>query len=326
MAGERLASDAATALLANALATAAGLAVLIACLGPVSGAHLNPLVTAGALRDRSIGRRRAAAYVGAQLGGALLGVVLAHVLFAEPLLAASSRARPGWRPALSEVVATFGLVLVVRSAGRHRPDATAWLVAAYVGAGYWFTSSTCFANPAVTLARAATDTFAGIRPADVPAFVAGQVAGAALGEWTAARLHGPATRPALVLFACVHGAGRSQMAAAFANALARPGAVRARAAGTEPASAVHPEVVDAMRAAGIDLSGVRPAALSADEAREAALLVTMGCGAACPAVPGVAREDWPLEDPKGKPREVVAAIRDDVRRRVERLLDAHGWR
>jgi arsenate reductase len=327
IAGARLASDAATALLANALATAAALGVILSCLGPVSGAHLNPLVTAGALRDGSIGRGRAAAYAGAQVVGAVLGVVAAHVLYDEPLLSPSRRDRSGWRPAVSEVVATFGLVLVVRAGVRRGLASLPWLVAAYVGAGYWFTSSTCFANPAVTLARSLTDTFTGIRPGDVPAFVAGQAAGAILGEVAASRLFPPAgDGPPSVVFACVHGAGRSQMAAAFVRALARPGAVRAVAAGTDPAPAVHREVVRAMRDVGIDLSGVRPRALSPDDASGARLLVTMGCGVECPALPGVPRVDWPLEDPKGKPAEVVARVRDEVRSRVEALLAEHGWR
>lgn len=132
--------------------------------------------------------------------------------------------------------------------------------------------------------------------------------------------------PATVIFACVHNAGRSQMAAAWFNALADPRRARAVSAGTRPADHVHPEVVAAMREAGFDLSGARPQPLADVLAPGAALLVTMGCGEACPVVPGLRRADWPLPDPKGQPLERVRAIRDDVRRRVERLLDDEGWR
>ena len=128
-----------------------------------------------------------------------------------------------------------------------------------------------------------------------------------------------------VIFACVHNAGRSQMAAAFFNALADPAKARAISAGTEPGPCVHPEVVEVMKEEGIDLSGARPRKLTAGLALGAVLLVTMGCGEACPHVPGLAREDWPLPDPKGQPRERVREIRDAVRERVRALLAARGW-
>ena len=129
-----------------------------------------------------------------------------------------------------------------------------------------------------------------------------------------------------VLFACIHNAGRSQMAAALFDLVADPKKARAISAGTEPGSCVHPEVVTAMRELGVDLSSVGPRKLTDDLARSAALLVTMGCGEACPVVPGLERDDWPLEDPKGKPIERVREIRDDIRARVEQLVDARGWR
>ena len=128
-----------------------------------------------------------------------------------------------------------------------------------------------------------------------------------------------------VIFACVHNAGRSQMAAAWFNALADPAMVRAVSAGTQPAERVHPEVVDVMREAGIDLSGNLPQRLTAQLTSAAALLVTMGCGDECPFVPGLQTDDWPLPDPKGQPIETVRKIRDDVRRRVLELLRARGW-
>jgi arsenate reductase len=128
-----------------------------------------------------------------------------------------------------------------------------------------------------------------------------------------------------VIFACVHNAGRSQMAAAWFNRFADPSRARAVSAGTEPGARVHPEVQAAMAEVGIDLGGARPQRLTDELARGAALLVTMGCGEACPHVPGLERDDWPLEDPKGKPIERVREIRDDVRARVRGLLARRGW-
>ena len=128
-----------------------------------------------------------------------------------------------------------------------------------------------------------------------------------------------------IIFACVHNAGRSQMAAAWFNALADEAKARAVSAGTEPGSRVHPEVLDAMKEVGIDLSQQQPRFLSDELAASASLLVTMGCGEACPAVPGLRRDDWPLEDPKGKPVERVREIRDDVRARVAQLVAKEGW-
>jgi arsenate reductase (thioredoxin) len=131
--------------------------------------------------------------------------------------------------------------------------------------------------------------------------------------------------PAIVVFACVHNAGRSQMAAAFFNALADPTKARAISGGTEPAANVHAEVVDAMRDAGIDLSAARPQRLTAELAADASLLITMGCGEACPFVPGLRRDDWPVEDPKGQPPSRVRAIRDAIRERVATLVATEGW-
>lgn len=129
-----------------------------------------------------------------------------------------------------------------------------------------------------------------------------------------------------VLFACVHNAGRSQMAAAWFNALVDPSRARAISAGTEPGARVHPEVLDVMNEVGIDLAGQQPRFLSDDLAQSAAMLVTMGCGEACPVVPGVRRDDWPLEDPKGKSIERVREIRDEVKSRVIALIEREGWK
>lgn len=128
-----------------------------------------------------------------------------------------------------------------------------------------------------------------------------------------------------VIFACIHNAGRSQMAAAWFNALADATKARALSAGTEPGTRVHPEVLEAMREVGIDLSAQKPRQLSDELARDAQLLITMGCGEQCPAIPGLKRDDWPLEDPKGKPVERVREIRDEVRARVSALLEREGW-
>jgi arsenate reductase len=129
-----------------------------------------------------------------------------------------------------------------------------------------------------------------------------------------------------VIFACVHNAGRSQMAAALFNRLADPAKARALSAGTHPGERVHPEVVTVMREVGVDLAGARPQKLTPELASEAQLLITMGCGDECPVVPGLRRDDWPLEDPKGRPLERVRHIRNDIRRRVEALVDAEEAR
>ena len=177
--GERLAGgNVAIALLANSLATGAALTALILAFGPISGAHFNPVVTMAEAVQGRVSPRQAVSYVLAQVLGAFAGVVAAHVMFSEPLLLASTHERSGFAQMFSEFVATFGLVTVIFTVSRSRASAVPFAVAAYIVAAYWFTSSTSFANPAVTAARALTNTFTGIRPADVPAFLVGQVGGA----------------------------------------------------------------------------------------------------------------------------------------------------
>lgn len=187
--GERLAAgNDAVALLANAAATATGLYVLIVLLGPVSGAHFNPAVT---LVLRMQGDRLAAPwpyYLIAQISGAVIGVWLAHAMFELPLWQPGMHVRSGAAQGLSEAVATFGLLLTILLGARLRPAALPALVASWIFAAYWFTASTSFANPAVTLARALTQTFAGIRPLDAPGFIAAQFAGAGLALLTARAL------------------------------------------------------------------------------------------------------------------------------------------
>ena len=170
----------AVALLANATATAAVLYVLIEVLGPLSGAHFNPAVTLAFRLRGEIGSRDAAAYIAVQLVAAVLGVLLAHLMFELPLLQPGLRVRTGGAQWVSEAVATFGLVLAIVMGLRFRPAAVPALVASWIFAAYWFTASTSFANPAVTVARALTQTFAGIRPDDVAGFVVAQITGGLL--------------------------------------------------------------------------------------------------------------------------------------------------
>jgi glycerol uptake facilitator-like aquaporin len=178
--GECLAGgNVALALLANTLATGAALAALILTFGSVSGAHFNPAVTLADAWQRGLPWRDVPAYIGVQVIGAFAGVAIAHLMFGEPLFEASTKVRAGPAQAFSEFVATFGLLAVIWGCSRKRADAVAYAVAAWIMAAYWFTASTSFANPAVTLARAATDTFTGIRPADAPAFLVAQLLGAA---------------------------------------------------------------------------------------------------------------------------------------------------
>ena len=177
--GERLAGgDVAIALLGNTLATGAGLAVLITIFGPLSGAHFNPAVTLVMALRREIGWGEAAAYAAVQAAGAVLGVWLAHAMFAEPILQVSARLRDGPGQVLSEFVAAFGLIGGILGAARFRPEATAGIVGLYIAAAYWFTASTAFANPAATLARTLSDTFAGIAAGSAPAFILAQLLGA----------------------------------------------------------------------------------------------------------------------------------------------------
>ncbi|OOG56839.1 aquaporin [Rhodanobacter sp. C03] len=185
----------AIALLANAAATACVLYVLVELLGPISGAHFNPVVTLIMRIHREIGNRDALAYVVAQLVAAVAGVMLAHLMFGLPLIQVGMHVRAGPPQWISEGMATFGLMLTILLGRRHRPAAVPALVASYIFAAYWFTASTSFANPAVTLARALTQTFAGIRPQDVTGFVLAQIAGALLGCAVAAALRRLAPEP-----------------------------------------------------------------------------------------------------------------------------------
>ncbi|QYF94881.1 aquaporin family protein [Massilia sp. PAMC28688] len=196
---ERLAGgNVALALLANAVATGAGLVALILMFGTISGAHFNPAVTLSEAWQRNMPAREVLPYIVAQITGAFAGVAAAHGMFELPLLFASTHVRTGGAQWWSEFVATFGLIAVIIGCSRSRPAVTPFAVAAYITAAYWFTSSTSFANPAVTLARAATDTFAGIRPADAPGFIAAQLLGATAATLVFCWLYPPAPAGATV--------------------------------------------------------------------------------------------------------------------------------
>ncbi|MGE0120177.1 MAG: MIP/aquaporin family protein [Dongiaceae bacterium] len=177
--GERLAQgNDAVALLGNTLATGAALVVLILVFGPVSGAHFNPAVSLAMAAQRTLRWHDAAAYVPCQVAGAIAGTLLAHLMFDLPPVSASGHVRTGIGVWTGEVVATFGLLAAIIACGRRQPGAVPYAVGLWISAGYWFTSSTSFANPAVTVARALTDSFAGIRATDVPGFILAQLFGA----------------------------------------------------------------------------------------------------------------------------------------------------
>ena len=200
--GERLAGgNVAIALLANTIATAAALVVLILTFGPVSGAHFNPAVTLADAWQGGMRWREVPAYAGVQITGACAGVFAAHLMFVEPVFQVSERVRSGGAQWFSEFVAAFGLLSVIWGCGRRRAESVPMAVGLYIAAAYWFTASTSFANPAVTLARSLTNTFAGIRPLDAPAFIAAQLVGAAaatlLFRWLVPAL--PATAPDVVV-------------------------------------------------------------------------------------------------------------------------------
>jgi glycerol uptake facilitator-like aquaporin len=178
--GERLAAgNAAVALLANSLATGAGLYALLEMFAPVSGAHFNPVVTAVSAWKGLLSARECAVFIAAQIAGAIGGVIVAHAMFGLPLVQVSRHLRPTAGEALGEFIATFGLILVIVLLSRFRRGAIPAAVAAFITSAYWFTSSTSFANPAVTIARSLTDTFAGISPESVPLFIASQALGGA---------------------------------------------------------------------------------------------------------------------------------------------------
>ena len=321
------------ALLANSLATGAGLVAIILAFGAISGAHLNPAVTVAGWLSGTVPRREVGPYVAAQIGGGLVGVVVANLMFDLPAVSLATNDRATIATTFSEVVATFGLLVVITGLARAgRLDAAPYAVGAYIAAAYWYTSSTGFANPAVTIARALTDTFTGIAPASVRPFVAAQLLGATLAIALARYLH-PHRHPATVegvtmpttpetptvVFLCIHNAGRSQMALGWLNHLAAD-RVTGYSAGSEPADQLNPTAVAAMAEVGIDISTEQPKVWTTDMLDQADVVVTMGCGDTCPYIPGTHYEDWPLDDPAGQDLPTVRRIRDHIRGRVEGLI------
>ena len=369
IAAERLSpDDVGLQLLENSVATAAALVALILAFGSVSGAHLNPVVTLAERLTHGTTTREAGAYAAAQVAGACLGAVLANAMFDLPAVSLSDHVRSSGPLWLGEVVATFGLVTVILGVVRAgRSEAVPFAVAGYIGAAYWFTSSTSFANPAVTIGRTLSDTFAGIAPSSVPAFVVAQVIGgvAATGlalylsprrartdlvvpphhrsdaltleaatmpstedltpdQRALAKIDGATadSRP-VVLFLCVHNAGRSQMALGWFDHLADDRAV-GWSGGSEPGKEVNPSAVLAMGEVGIDITGEYPKPWTHELVRAADVVVTMGCGDACPLFPGKRYEDWDLDDPAGQDVDAVRPIRDEIGRRVGALLTSLG--
>lgn len=189
---ETLTKDTALALLCNTLPTGAILVVLITLLGPISGAHFNPAVSLVFMVRRELSAREGALYVAAQLAGGIAGTIIAHAMFDMPMLAASLKVRTGASQWFSEGVAAFGLIVTILGGIHFARDSVPWLVGLYITAAYWFTASTSFANPAVAVARAMTNTFSGIRPADLPGFISAEIAGALLGALVMTWLLAPA--------------------------------------------------------------------------------------------------------------------------------------
>jgi arsenate reductase len=337
-------NDVGLQLLENSTATALGLVALILAFGPVSGAHFNPVVT---LADRVLGgidSASAAVYIAAQIVGGCVGAIVANLMFDLDAVTWSTHRRSSSGLWLGEVVATFGLLIVILGVTRSGRAALApFAVGGYIGAAYWFTSSTSFANPAVTIARTLSDTFAGIKPSSVPAFVVAQLIGGGAAVALAVFLHPGLAKSAdnvvvphddedqsrasdrvpTVLFLCVHNAGRSQMALGWFNHLAGKRAV-AWSGGSEPGHEVNPSAVAAMAEVGIDISHEFPKPWTDEIVRAADVVVTMGCGDACPFFPGKRYEDWVLADPAGLGMNAVRPIRDEIRERVRQLLHELG--
>jgi arsenate reductase len=339
----------------HAAVVGAALVALILTFGHVSGAHFNPAVTIVDALFGGLSPREAAGYVLAQLGGAVTGVLATNLMFAEPVVAIATTERGGVLLAASEALATFGLLVVIFGVVRSgNVRAVPGAVGAYIAAAIYFTASAAFANPAVTVARALSDTYTGIAPHAVPGFLAGQAVGAlaaaALIRWlfapepsdadhvlvphepTAARGHPRAAattgetrmsdRPT-VMFLCVHNAGRSQMAAGWLRHLAGD-RVEVLSGGSDPAERIHPVATDAMAEVGIDITAGQPRRWTDETLGAADVVVTMGCGDTCPVVPGTRYLDWELDDPAGRPLEEVRPIRDDIERRVRGLMAELG--
>jgi arsenate reductase len=339
-------------LLENSTATVLGLAVLILLFGPVSGAHFNPVVS---LADWLLGRQSHTGISGAalmtyavvQVIGGIAGAVLANAMFDRRIIELATKERITTGHLIGEVVATAGLIALIFALARTvRAGLSAAAVGAYIGAAYWFTSSTSFANPAVTVGRVFSDTFAGIAPSSVAPFITAQIIGAIVGLALTVYLYPDAARTAdqaviphpdpdtptthgagmtkpAVLFLCTHNAGRSQMAMGFFKHLAG-GQATVYSGGSEPANEVNPVAIVAMAEKGIDVAAEQPKRWTADMLEAVNVVVTMGCGDSCPILPGLRYDEWALPDPAGQPLDVVRPIRDEIEQRVRTLLEQLG--
>ena len=324
--GERLAAgNTAIALLANTIATGAALGVLILTFGPISGAHFNPAVTLAAAWQQGLGWRDVPVYILAQVGGAFAGVAVAHVMFGLPVFFASQRTRSGGSQVFSEFVATFGLLVVIWGCVRFRSSAVPFAVASYITAAYWFTASTSFANPAVTLARSASDTFAGIRPVDAPAFIVAQLAGAfvatALSVWLQGNVMSNRKR---VLILCTGNSARSQMAEGLLRHLGDD-RFEVASAGVSPTQ-VRPEAIAAMHEIGVDISHHRSKSLDEFTGQEFDYVITVcdNANEQCPVFPGnTTRIHWSFDDPaavQGDDQSRLAVfrrVRDEILQRLQ---------
>jgi len=337
----------------NAAATAAGLFVLILIFGSISGAHFNPIVSFVDAAFGGISWRHAGSYLVAQVAGCTTGAVVANLMFSQAAVSISTFHRASGAHALGEVVATSGLILLIFALARTgQSSKTPAAVGTYIGAAYFFTSSTGFANPAIAVGRMFSNSFAGIAPSSAPLFVGAEVVGGGLAfvlikalfpgvdRDVAAQVLAPHPAPARepdqaessrtesamssrspeILFLCVHNAGRSQMAAGFAR---ERGGDRlfVHSAGSAPGESLNPAVVEAMGEKGIDISNESPRMLTDEMGQSADVIVTMGCGDACPIYPGKHYLDWDLTDPSDKDLDEVRRIRDEVEERVNHLVD-----
>jgi thioredoxin type arsenate reductase len=340
--GERLSGgNAALALLANSIATGAALLALILTFGPISGAHLNPVITLTAALQRRLSWRDVPVYLFAEIAGAFTGVACANGMFGLPLFLASSHARPGWAQLFSESLATFGLVIVVWTCVEFRAEAVPYAAAAYITAAYWFTASTSFANPAVTMARAATDTFAGIRPDDVSGFIVAQLGGAALAMPFLAGLRGQSGLTGAIdsgkgitkmkkriLFLCTGNSARSQMAEGLMRHLAGE-RYDVFSAGTSP-KGLHALSVGVMNELGIDVSRQASKDLKVFLGQEFDYVITV-CDRArqqCPVFPGAVPIHWQFDDPaEAVPEMQMTAfrqVRDEIMQRIRVFLSSNG--
>jgi arsenate reductase len=344
IAAERLSpTDVGVQLLENSLTTALGLGVLILVFSPVSGAHFNPVVSLVdwlLCRRSSTGMnsRRLWLYTAVQILGAIAGAMLANAMFDRRAVEIATKERLSTGHLIAEVVATSGLIAVIFTLARTgRTGLSAAAVGSYIGAAYWFTSSTSFANPAVTIGRVFSDTFAGIAPASVAPFIAAQIVGAFVGlaltvylypddarvRRTNHSTHGADMSKPAVLFLCTHNAGRSQMAMGFFKHFAGEQA-SVYSGGSEPAQEVNPAAIKVMAEKGIDMATEQPKRWTPDMLEAADVVITMGCGDTCPIQPGRRYEDWAIPDPAGLSVDDVRPIRDNIEKRVQALLGQLG--